>query len=114
MPRLALFLLAALALGGCYDSAETPSVATNELPATTATLAELHRMYAGTTVRIESDIVVAGRVTSHDRAGNFYRSLVFEEEEGAAELMAGSARRRAMTASTCACATLSVSPSCFE
>ncbi|WP_300886829.1 DUF5689 domain-containing protein [uncultured Alistipes sp.] len=89
MPRLALFLLAALALGGCYDSAETPSVATNELPATTATLAELHRMYAGTTVRIESDIVVAGRVTSHDRAGNFYRSLVFEEEEGAAELMAG-------------------------
>lgn len=73
---------------GCYDDAGTPAT-TIETPPATTTLAELHRLYAGRTVRIESDIFVRGRVVTSDRAGNFYRTLVLEEQGAAAELMAG-------------------------
>ena len=73
---------------GCYDDAGTPAT-TIETPPETTTLAELRRLYAGRTVRIESDIFVRGRVVTSDRAGNFYRTLVLEEEGAAAELMAG-------------------------
>ena len=73
---------------GCYDDAGTPAT-TIETPPATTTLAELRRLYAGRTVRIESDIFVRGRVVTSDRAGNFYRTLVLEEQGAAAELMAG-------------------------
>lgn len=79
-----LSLLAA----GCYDDAGTPATTIGTPPATT-TLAELRRLYAGRTFRIESDVFVRGRVVTSDRAGNFYRTLVIEEEGAAAELMAG-------------------------
>ncbi len=73
---------------GCYDDAGTPSAVAAVPPATT-TLSELRRLYAGQTFRIESDAVIRGRVVSNDRAGNFYRTLVIEEDGAAAELMAG-------------------------
>lgn len=75
-------------LVGCYDHADVPIDVTTTPPATT-TLVELRRLHTGKTVGIESDIVVRGRVTSSDRAGNFYRTLTIEQDGAAAEIMAG-------------------------
>lgn len=36
---------------------------------------------------ITSDIVISGRVTSSDRDGNFFRSLIVEDESGAIEIL---------------------------
>lgn len=81
-------LLCSLASTGCYDDAGTPGSATDIPPATT-TLDELRRLFAGNTFEVEGEIVIRGRVTSSDRAGNFYRTLTIEQEGAAAELMAG-------------------------
>ena len=40
-------------------------------------------------MRIVQDIVVAGRVTTSDEAGNFFRSVVLQEDGTGVELMAG-------------------------
>lgn len=74
---------------GCYDRAGAPPVEPTVVPAATTTLAELRRLYTGTPFRVESDVVVRGRVTTSDEAGNFYRTLMLEEEGAAIELMAG-------------------------
>lgn len=83
-----LLCVAALFIAGC-SSEFSADVALGEELNTTSTLAELRSRFTGSTVRIESDIVVAGRVTSSDRAGNFYRSLTIEQEGAAAEVMVG-------------------------
>lgn len=77
-----------LLLQGCEKGYDSPTSHGEELIVTT-TLAELRSRYAGQGVTIEEELVVAGRVTSSDRAGNFYRSLTIESHEAAAELMVG-------------------------
>lgn len=47
------------------------------------------RAVRGYAVRIVQDIVVAGRVTTSDEAGNFFRSVVLQEDGTGVELMAG-------------------------
>ncbi len=88
MRLLPTLVLAAL-LAGCYDSSfEEPD---NDPPAqaATTTIGALRLLYAGTTFRIDTDVVVTGRVTSSDRAGNFYRSICIESDQAALEVMAG-------------------------
>ena len=84
-----LTLLAALLAAGCYDSrfGEPDGSASGE-PAT-ETIAALRAVYAGTPFTVAGDIVVAGTVTTSDRAENFYRTLCIEEGEAALEVMAG-------------------------
>ena len=53
-----------------------------------AVLSDLYAMFDVTTT-IRENIIVAGRVTSSDESGNFYRSLVIEDATGALELMIG-------------------------
>lgn len=86
--RTLLFLLCLLCTG-CYDSSFDESGTSPISWAATTTLAELHALYRGERVTIERDWVVAGRITAHDQGGNFYRSLIIEEEGAAIELMAG-------------------------
>lgn len=88
MIRLIL-LLATLLAAGCYDRADAPPSSSAPFPAATGTLADLRGLYAGQTFRIASEVVVTGYVTTDDGAGNFYRTLVFEEDGAAVELMAG-------------------------
>lgn len=80
---------AALLTAGCYDSrfGEPDGGASGE-PAT-ETIAALWALYAGTPFTVTGDIVVAGRVTTSDRAENFYRTLCIEDNEAGLEVMAG-------------------------
>jgi len=86
MRRLLIFALSLSV--GCYDSADAPPEKHREETVNT-TLAELRRLYAGIPFQVTGDIRVAGHVTSSDEAGNFYGSLVIEEEGAAAEIMLG-------------------------
>lgn len=75
---------------GCYDRAGAPEegVPPTPPPATT-TIKELYANFTGERFTVEGDVVIRGRVTTSDRAGNFYRTLVLESEGAAVEVMAG-------------------------
>ena len=91
MPRFRriAFAFAALLTAGCYDSRfGEPDGNAPEEPAT-ETIAALRARYAGTPFTVTGDIVVAGTVTTSDRAENFYRTLCIEKDEAAVEVMAG-------------------------
>lgn len=70
-----------------YDEADDYVHA--ELTANT-TIASLAAMYSvGNPVRIQDDIIVAGRVSSSDAAGNFYRSIYIQDATGGIEVKIG-------------------------
>lgn len=88
--RIIVFLTAtALLPAGCYDSGFGEPWVSGSQQAVNETLAGLRTRYAGTPFTIGSNIVVAGAVTSCDRAENFYRTLCIEDGEAALEVMAG-------------------------
>lgn len=56
----------------------------------THTIADLARMYTpGSPSEIEDEIVIAGKVSTSDQAGNFYRSLYIQDETGGIEIKMG-------------------------
>lgn len=89
MIRCAGTIVAALLLAGCCDSRFGMPERDDTLPPATATLAYLRQCYAGEPFTVEGDITVEGRVTTSDRAGNFYRTLCIESAGAALEVMAG-------------------------
>lgn len=82
--RAALIAAAAMLAAGCYDSFEAPADKAAEAEKADITIADLVAMYRGSTVEISENLVISGRVTSSDRAGNFYRSLMVEQVPAAA------------------------------
>ena len=88
MLRLSLLLFALLA-AGCYDDAGVPAPKNDPLPEANLSLSDLSARCGDTPVRIVQDIVVAGRVTTSDEAGNFFCSVVLQEDGTGVELMAG-------------------------
>ena len=88
MYRLELILLA-LSLTGCYDSFGPPRESERPCPPPNRDIADLHDLYYGQTVLIREPVVLRGRVTSDDTAGNFYRTLVIQDGTGGVEIMAG-------------------------
>lgn len=87
--RRPLWALLLLAAAGCYDRGFGEAATDGPSPAVNISLADLQRLFVGQPVTIEKELIVAGRVTTSDRSGNFYRSLVIESEGGALEIMAG-------------------------
>ena len=87
---LPALLLSVLPLAnGCYDShfgqaGEAPGEGSPN-----ASLADIRARFTGQPVVVEGDIRVAGRVTTSDRAGNFYRTLCIEDAGAALEVMVG-------------------------
>lgn len=82
-------LLVLITIAGCskgYDPEPPVSVLP---PRPTLTLERLHELYRSAVVTIKEPMVVRGRVTTSDRAGNFYRTLCIEEEGYALELLIG-------------------------
>ncbi len=71
---------------GCYDSSFDEESHSATPPTPTTTLAELHRLIGDGSTLVESNWVVAGCVTANDQGGNFYHSLLIEQEGAALEL----------------------------
>lgn len=88
MRRLPILCLAAL-LSACYDSSFGEPEDAAGAEAVTTTLRYLREVYAGETFLVTGDVVVAGRVTTSDAGGNFYRTLCIEDDGAALEIMAG-------------------------
>lgn len=87
---LRIFLLFfALFIVGCYDDADVPTRTVGTVSAPNLSLADLSAQCGDQAIRIVQDIVVTGRVTTSDEAGNFFRSVVLQEEDTGVELMAG-------------------------
>ncbi len=84
----AVVALAAVVLAGCYDGGFTHP-APEAPPTATSTIAALQAMAIDAPVDVDAAISVTGRVTTTDEAGNFYRTLLIEEDGAALELMAG-------------------------
>lgn len=87
--RLVVVIFAMLLGVGCYNHTDSPSLDAT-LPNRNITISQLQQIISPleTTV-IEQEIVVLGRVTSSDASGNFYKSLIVEDESGALELLVG-------------------------
>lgn len=89
MRLLRAITVAALLLTGCYDRFPEPPATEYEAPNADITIAALTQMYRGSAVTITENLTIAGRVTSSDRAGNFYRSFTIEQDGAAVEIRAG-------------------------
>ena len=71
---------AALLATGCYDRFDAAADAALDPDNANISIADLVAMYRDGTMIISENLVISGRVTSSDRAGNFYRSLMVEQE----------------------------------
>lgn len=75
-------------LCGCYDTHKLPQQ-DDYLPSANCDIVQLRQLAANGCYEIPSDMVCAGRVTSSDRDGNFYRSMFVEDSTGAIEVKLG-------------------------
>jgi hypothetical protein len=75
-------VLLAGGIAGCVkrEFDEPPYVdETTDLVANT-TLAQLKSLYKGTSIKIEDDLIVAGIVVADDRSGNYFKSIILQDE----------------------------------
>lgn len=85
MFRYGIIALLCLVMGCTKGSAPAHTLPLKER---TTTIEQLHfRAEANRAVTITDDIIVSGRITSSDIDGNFFRSLIIEDESGAMELL---------------------------
>lgn len=87
-PFLYIFALLAVVLCGCYDK-HAESLVNEFTDSDNGDLAELQLPCQKGCYNINKDMVCVCRVTSSDRDGNFYRTLIVEDESGAAEIKLG-------------------------
>ena len=84
----AIFLTLASLFPACkQEFAEPPSIRLSNIKANTtiAALKALHQV-GSAPVKITEDLIIEGIVISDDRAGNFYKSLVIQDETGGIEV----------------------------
>ncbi len=85
-----LGLAAAFMLTGCYEDFDTPEI---EQPVTltpTHTIAEFKAMYnTRGAFDVTDDIIIAGKVTTDDKTGNFYKSMYIQDETAGIEIRIG-------------------------
>ena len=88
-PRCTSWLcwVALLLLAGCYDGAFDEGSSSSEAPTVTTTIAALQTLHRGTVTPIEGEVTLRGRVTANTQGGNFYRSMLLEEEGSAVEVL---------------------------
>jgi len=79
----------AFAMTGCSKGYDPEPPAEPAIPIPNITIARLHDLCRGEAVVVREPLVVTGRVTTSDRAGNFYRTLCIEEEGAAVEIRLG-------------------------
>ena len=86
-----LGLAAALMLVGCYEDFDIPAVDPTVTLTPTHTIAEFKAMFneRGGAFDITDDIVIAGKVTTSDETGNFYKNMYIQDETAGIELRIG-------------------------
>lgn len=85
-----LMLAGCLLFTGCgYDDFGVDYPDAVEPPAANISIGELHRAYSGVAMTFDRDLVIAGYVTTSDKAENFYRTFFIDDGTGAVEIMAG-------------------------
>ena len=99
MKRIYTILLSAVALLTACDEFSPVFTGTYPNPQeqetvvleATHTIAELARMYTqqGSPLKIEEDIIIAGKVSTTDQPGNFYKSLYIQDETCGMEIKIG-------------------------
>ena len=97
MKRIYTILFAAVAvLTGCEEfqpvfTGKYPNPEYKEPQAleATHTIAELAAMYKSVPWKIDQDIIIAGKVSTNDQPGNFYKSFYIQDETGGMEIKAG-------------------------
>jgi hypothetical protein len=90
MKRFAsVLILFSIVVSGCYDnhSEPTPGEFSKQANCTIAQLRELCN--DGLCYLVKEERICVGRVTSSDREGNFYRSVVIEDNSGGVEVKLG-------------------------
>ena len=85
LPIISLLLLV---FNGCYDSHNGSQIGNSEM-APNCTISNLRQLCQDGCCIVNSDVVCLGRVTSSDREGNFYRTLLIEDATGGAEVLTG-------------------------
>lgn len=87
---LALLMLGCVLLTGCgYNDFGVDYPDEDDPPAANISIGELHRSYSGEAITFNRDLVVAGYVTTSDKAENFYRTFFIDDGTGAVEILAG-------------------------
>lgn len=71
------------------DPAVSRVYSESDMTGTKVTIAELKAMYKGKPVEIDDDIYIAGKVTTCDLKGNFYRSFFIQDETSGIEIKIG-------------------------
>lgn len=84
-PILALLLVV---LSGCYDNHEGAQ-STSLTERDNCNISQLQGRCQDGLYLVTTDMICRGRVTSSDREGNFYRSIVVEDGSGGAEIKLG-------------------------
>lgn len=85
---LPLLILFAMVAGGCYDRHDEPQPKPFD-DFSNFQIGELRNRCQGGCITIESHTICVGRITSSDHEGNFYRTIVVEDESGGAEIKLG-------------------------
>lgn len=86
--RITAAIIAALLCCGCYDRFHNPQH-DSDAQSANITIADLQSLWFGKRIIIDTDINVGGRVTSSDKAGNFYRTFTIRDATGGIEILAG-------------------------
>ncbi len=92
MDRQIIIILLSVLFGvSCYDSfdSRSPSDEASQQVVTTSTIKALHEAYATGVREVCDDMIVEGVVTSSDESGNFFKSIIIEEDHYALELLVG-------------------------
>ena len=97
MKRIYTILFAATALfAACEEfqpvftgKYQEPEYQEPEVLTATHTIAQLAAMYKSKPWKIDQDIIIAGKVTTTDQPGNFYKSFYIQDETGGMEIKVG-------------------------
>ena len=84
-------LVATLSLVSCYNDFESPDYTLPDELTPTHTIAQFKTLYAtnGGAHDITDDIILEGRVTTSDAAGNFYKSIFIQDGTAGMEVRIG-------------------------
>ena len=89
MPNFrAVLIVLLLLLYGCYDNHSKPPTEPFAVKANEK-IESLRQLCRNGYYNISTDVVCVGKVTSSDKAGNFYRSMFVEDDTGAIEVKLG-------------------------